>query len=310
MGTTPDAGAETPPPPSMAASAEAPPPQSTTHGPVVEGSGRRAGRERPLPLWRFGWAGWTAAASGAVLLTLHGLGVPLFYHAMRVTSEAVGWTAMTRLMFGLYGGLDLLAPWYSPEGMTPGPHPLFTAGLGVGLVLGQARGRWAVFAGSVVLAAGMRGLPFAAPAVFNWWSDATGWMLGRAAAVEAWFMLPMALMAPVVCWSARSWKPAAVLAAFAAAGFAVERVSGLGGVGATGPAMWWTAAGLRWLWVVLWWWCCVAWGVRERRVLVQAEGHCPGCGYDLAGLGRAACPECGMGAGEREAWFSSPVRTR
>lgn len=273
-------------------------------GRAPRGGGRvRAGeRERPLPLWTFGWVGWTSVASAAVLLTLHGLGVPLFYHLMRATTAAVGWPAMTRLMIGLYGGLDLLAPWYSPEGMTAGPHPLFTAGLGVGLVLGQARGRWAVFAGSVVLAAGMRGLPFAAPVVFNWWKDATGWALGQGLAVDVWFMLPMVLMAPMVCLSARSWKPAGVMAAFGAAGLALES--------ATGPTVWWTAAGLRWLWLGLWWWCCVWWGVRERRALLRAEGCCPACGYDLAGLNDAACPECGMGAAERAAWFSSPAGRR
>lgn len=252
-----------------------------------------AGREAPASLWRFGWAGWTAVAVGAGLLTLHARGVPLFYHLMRATSDAVGWTVMTRLMIALYAGLDLFEPWTSLYGLAAGPNPLFTAGLGVGLVLGQTRRRWAVFAACVLVSVGIRGLPFGVPGVFTWWANLVGVVVNRELASELWFQLPLVVMAPLACWSLRSWRPAVWFAVFGAAGFAVERVSSLPGLRPTDPALVYAIPALRWLWLAAWWWRCVAWGVRERRALVRREGLCPGCEYDLAGLPKGPCPECG-----------------
>ena len=163
----------------------------------------------------------------------------------------------------------------------------------VGLVLAQSRRRWAVFAACVVLGAGLRGLPFGVPGVFTWWANLAGPVVSREMASELWFLLPMVVMAPLACWSLRSWRPAVSFAVFGAAAFAVERLSSLPGVTRSDPALVYAVPALRWLWLAAWWWRCVAWGVRERRKLVRREGLCPGCEYDLAGLPKGPCPECG-----------------
>jgi hypothetical protein len=49
-------------------------------------------------------------------------------------------------------------------------------------------------------------------------------------------------------------------------------------------------------WAFAWWVVITVPRALRRRARVR-RGRCGGCGYDLAGIGEGACPECGVRAG-------------
>jgi hypothetical protein len=85
------------------------------------------------------------------------------------------------------------------------------------------------------------------------------------------------------CWSlAVAWKPGSAYPQYMRVGLMVPHLVGIISSALFCVFVWvavvWTRPFLRWV----------------RNKLARQEGHCSFCGYDLRGLKRRRCPECGV----------------
>ncbi len=116
----------------------------------------------------------------------------------------------------------------------------------------------------------------------------------QGAAPSGWvFLLGVLLMtATLTCIACRSWLPGAGLAIASIVLFAPLMLSQFGPSALAAPTPPWILALLVLSWHLITGAGLFLWAVRERRKPLIFQ-TCSRCGYDLRGLDKGPCPECG-----------------
>lgn len=264
-------------------------------------------RTRPhKPIWGFGWAGWCLLGVAVALGGAWAAGVELRYMLLSAIASVFGGDAVIWFVSTV-----LFAHWmdfgYLDHGLGFSPLPRFgLAGMvGVLIAMHIHPHRFGLFRVGLVIVLGLW-TPLLSAQLPSWIPSLTSSPLqvGYARQSALNFLLIWAITAlacaGVLGWALKSRRCGVAVGAWCGIGAWLwgEAMLGLGGepawiVSVSGDELWWSIYG--WLWSPtlcggLFWWA-----IRARRRSFP-DWACPGCGYDMRGLGGDRCPECGVSA--------------
>lgn len=260
---------------------------------------------RPDRLWGIGRGGYALLAVAAVLLTVLLTGYDARFALMRLIADTLGGDAVLAFTSQFLSPHSIDFLWLGQDMAFSPPGPRFGL-VPMGIVwvvlrLQPRRARLWRYAAVGVLGVAVPILEMSMIVIGRWLGIPMGHVLGGwesdvvasqgVLALVSWVVLVAAFPRP------RLW-PAIAMAGVFAAGWlfqfdVMQRYRGGRGIDSRITDV------IYWGWIPMWIVLLVPWAVIQRRRMVP-EGHCPGCGYNLAGLAGTGCPECG-GAGGGEA---------